>query len=164
MLLAKLPMSLTAGGLPRLKKGQPITARRVDEMEVRLPPGMEESPRPHRSSSSPSSLLSPIFSSSFPSTIVAALPSLRLPPLLLSPSLSLSSRPPLFPNVRPLSLRLRVSSHPLSLCLHPRPLSFPLSPLCLVGLAKKFTFAKKREKGAKNRCVTSIGHTPPGLC
>lgn len=27
----------SSGGLPRLKKGQPITVRRVDEMEVRLP-------------------------------------------------------------------------------------------------------------------------------
>ena len=33
-----------------MKKGQPITARRVDEMGVRLP--LEESPCPHRSSSS----------------------------------------------------------------------------------------------------------------
>lgn len=40
-----------AGGwFRRLKKRQPITARRVDEMEVRLP--LEESLCPHRSSSS----------------------------------------------------------------------------------------------------------------
>lgn len=112
-------------------------------MEVRLPPGMEQSPRPHRSSSSPPSLLSPIFPSSFPSTTIAALPFLSSPS---AASLFLSLRPPLFPNVRPLSLRLHVSSHPLSLSLHPLEL-FPFrSRRCLVGLAKKFTFVKKKGK------------------
>lgn len=94
-------------------------------MEVRLPPG--------KGRVTPSSSILILFAfSPFPNiSLILSLDYRRCSsiPFISLRCFFLSSRPSLFPNVRPLSLRLRVSSHPLSLSLHPRTLSFPLSPL-----------------------------------
>lgn len=74
-------------------------------------------------------------------------------PFHSSVSFSLSVAP-LLPNVRSLSSRSSPSLHfSLSLSLSPHPHH------CLVSLAKKFTFAKKREKDTKNRCTTPVGRS-----
>lgn len=93
-------------------------------------PGMEESPRPHRSSSStfsPQSSLSvrffprfPNIPSYFPSTAVTASTPVYLP-LSSPPSSSLLIVPSLLPNVRPLSLRPRSSPSLRSLPFLPSP-------------------------------------------
>jgi len=112
-------------GLPRLKKGQPITAWRVDEMEVRLPLVWKSHPvliDPHPPPSLHSRLSPCVSPPRFPNIpfrtfpqLPSLLPSLCFPPslppsfLFFSSSLlivlSLSS----YSNVRPLSLRPRSS-------------------------------------------------------
>lgn len=134
-----------SGGLPPIEKGTADNgAKGRDEMEVRLPLAWKSHPvliDPHPSAFSPrvsrassSSSPSPNIPSSFPSNHRRS----ASIPFISAASLSLSHRAlSLFFNVRPLSLRQRVLSHP-SITLS--------SPLCLVSLAKKFTFAKKKGK------------------
>lgn len=131
------------GWFRRLKKRQPITARRVDEMEVRLP--LEESLCPHRSSSS---AFSTGVSSSTPCCIL-----------------------PLSRHLHPRSASFYFYFHPLCTVLPPLPYRIadrvvsvallatayilprgPSAYLCCtwpatpVSIAKKFTFAKKRAR------------------
>jgi len=158
---------------PRLKKGQPITARRVDEMEVRLPLTWKSHPSSSililrlLSTGVFFSLVCPIISSYFSSTTIGA-PSLRLFrsfPLLIASSL--------FPNVRPLNSRSSPSRFPLpslslflSLSLSfslflSLPVSsslFPPSPLPCQPRRNSLSW-KKREKDAKNRCAMPVGHS-----
>lgn len=154
-----------AGGFLRLKKEQPITVRRVDEMEVRLPLAWKSHPvliDPHPPPSLYRRLraLLPSFSLA---SLMLSLKHRRcfipLPPPLSDTSLASASliAPSLFASVRPLSLRLR---SPLFLL--PPPFSPHRPRRRLVSLAKKFTFAKKREKGAKNRFATPIRRVRPG--
>lgn len=137
------PIAAGGGWFRRLKKRQPITARRVDEMEVRLP--LEESLCPHRSSSS---AFSTGVSSSTPCCIL-----------------------PLSRHLHPRSASFYFYFHPLCTVLPPLPYRIadrvvsvallatayilprgPSAYLCCtwpatpVSIAKKFTFAKKRAR------------------
>lgn len=138
-----IPQQQGGGWFRRLKKRQPITARRVDEMEVRLP--LEESLCPHRSSSS---AFSTGVSSSTPCCIL-----------------------PLSRHLHPRSASFYFYFHPLCTVLPPLPYRIadrvvsvallatarilprgPSAYLCCtwpatpVSIAKKFTFAKKRAR------------------
>lgn len=138
-----IPQQQGGGWFRRLKKRQPITARRVDEMEVRLP--LEESLCPHRSSSS---AFSTGVSSSTPCCIL-----------------------PLSRHFHPRSASFYFYFHPLCTVLPPLPYRIadrvvsvallatayilprgPSAYLCCtwpatpVSIAKKFTFAKKRAR------------------
>lgn len=127
-------------------------------------PSMEESPRPHRSSSSafsPQSSLSPRASPPVSPTsprifpqLPSLLPSLYLP-LSSPPSSSLFIVPSLSSNVHPLSLRPRSSPSLRSLSL------FALTA-ALSASRRNSLSRKKREKGTKNRCATPIGRARPG--
>lgn len=169
---ARVPRCPQQRGVSSIEKGTADNSAKGRWNGGSFTPGMEESPCPHRSLSSAFSLqASPRASPSFPPTSPHTFPQ---PPSLPHPSILPHSQPPplhpcslstlliassLFASVRPLSLRFRF---PLSL--FPPPL-FPLFPRPqhrLVSLAKKFTFAKKREKSAKNRFATPIGRVRPG--
>lgn len=114
-----------------MKKGQPITARRVDEMGVRLP--LEESPCPHRSSSS---AFSTGVSSSTPgSPLSPPISTIPVAPHSISTSNVVYLRPPLAVSFSSDWSRWLPVSRSLSLSLPPG------SP---VSIAKKFTFVKKR--------------------
>lgn len=154
-----------------MKKGQPITARRVDEMEVRLPLTWKRvtpiliDPHPppslHEASLraiSPVSLLPP----NIPSYLLAA-SSLHL--ALSSPSaaphvsrtLSIPPRSPFKSSPSRVPPR-----HPVPR-FHPPTSSDLARRLVRRILSRRNSLSrKKREKGAKNRCATPIGRPRPG--
>lgn len=149
------------GWFRRLKKRQPITARRVDEMEVRLP--LEESLCPHRSSSS---AFSTGVSSSTPCCIL-----------------------PLSRHLHPRSASFYFYFHPLCTVLPPLPYriadrvvsvallatAYILSrgpavpPRIFVALGPPLPSASRRnslsrkKEPAKNRCLPPIGRVAGGL-
>lgn len=138
-----------------MKKGQPITARRVDEMGVRLP--LEESPCPHRSSSS-----------AFSTGVSSFHPLLFLP---------LSYR-----HYHPRSVSFYFKHHPRDsiLSLSHKPtlgllasrsprLSFSFRSSCpiLPSASRRNSLSRKKKKEkktepAKNRCWPPIGHVAGG--
>lgn len=138
-------------------------------------PSMEESPCPHRSSSSAFSLLaSPRTSPLFLTKVLWCFPSTTARYLVLQPSLAASlTIPPLASPCRPCFL---FSFHP---SLHrrspfkpsppfsPIPLSSLPFPRChprsrLVSLAKKFTFAKKKGKRREKSILSTDWPRPAG--
>lgn len=130
-------------GFRRLKKGQPITARRVDEMGVRLP--LEESPCPHRSSSSAFSVRASPLCSLLHSLSPSLLPSSRSASFYFY--IHPCSLPPLLHFISPLSLSLSPSLSLFRFVV----LCRALGPALPRQRREEIHFREKKEP-AKNRC------------